>query len=184
MAIVSAIVCIQKNGGIGYQGDLIYGGNDLPLDMKRFIDLTRNKVVIMGRLTWEGLRKHPLPGRVNVVLSSQKEFKYSELADKIFNQPLVVALIWAQRFHKDKDIVVIGGGKTYEDGLPYFSHIDVTEVDYERPADCFFKIPLDKFAKTENEPQTPGESGIPYSFTKYILREKRIPKSLGDLDSD
>ena len=41
----------------------------LPDDLKNFRKLTENKVVIMGRKTYESIGK-PLPNRINIVVSS------------------------------------------------------------------------------------------------------------------
>ena len=60
------ILACDLNGGIGYKNKLPWY---IPLDLKRFKNLTQNGVVVMGRKTWESLPKKPLPKRVNVVVS-------------------------------------------------------------------------------------------------------------------
>jgi dihydrofolate reductase len=39
-------------------------------DLPRFKRLTADKIVVMGRNTWDSLPKKPLPNRINVVVSS------------------------------------------------------------------------------------------------------------------
>ena len=48
----------------------------LPEDMALFRELTTGGTVVMGRRTWESLpeRFRPLPGRTNVVLTSDPEW--------------------------------------------------------------------------------------------------------------
>ena len=65
--MISAIVAVDNNWGIGYNGDLL---EKIPEDMKRFKELTTNKVVIMGRKTWDSLPQKPLPDRYNVIITN------------------------------------------------------------------------------------------------------------------
>ena len=66
--MISIIVAINKNNGIGYKNELLYW---LPNDLKRFKTLTTGHTIIMGRKTFESLPKGALPNRRNIVLSSQ-----------------------------------------------------------------------------------------------------------------
>ena len=55
--MISAIVCADKNWGIGYQGKLLAY---IPEDMRFFKEKTTNNVVIMGRKTYDSLSAKPL----------------------------------------------------------------------------------------------------------------------------
>ena len=46
--MISIIVAINKNNGIGYKNELLYW---LPNDLKRFKTLTTGHTIIMGRKT-------------------------------------------------------------------------------------------------------------------------------------
>lgn len=50
--MISIIVAINKNNGIGYKNELLYW---LPNDLKRFKTLTTGHTIIMGRKTFESL---------------------------------------------------------------------------------------------------------------------------------
>lgn len=63
------IVACDPKGGIGYKGKLPW--NKLEDDLTRFKELTMNKIIVMGRLTYESLPKKPLPGRINIVITSK-----------------------------------------------------------------------------------------------------------------
>lgn len=54
---MKAIVAVDLNWGIGYKGNLL---KSIPPDLKRFKELTINKVVVMGRETFESLPKNSL----------------------------------------------------------------------------------------------------------------------------
>jgi dihydrofolate reductase len=66
--MISAIVAVDNNWGIGYNGDLL---EHIPDDMKFFKKLTTGNVVIMGRKTWDSLPVKPLPDRLNLVITRQ-----------------------------------------------------------------------------------------------------------------
>ena len=65
---MKAIVCVDKNWGIGKNNDLLFS---IPDDMKFFRETTKGKVVVMGSNTLKSFPNgNPLKNRVNVVLSS------------------------------------------------------------------------------------------------------------------
>ena len=48
--MISAIVAVDTDWGIGFNGELLEA---IPEDLKRFKELTTNNTVVMGRKTWE-----------------------------------------------------------------------------------------------------------------------------------
>ncbi len=81
MKTFDLIVACTPNMGIGINGSLPWR---LPKDQKYFKDVTTatcdektKNCCIMGRKTWESIpvKFRPLEGRVNLVLSSQKEYE-------------------------------------------------------------------------------------------------------------
>jgi len=62
------IVACDPNGGIGYKNKLPW--TKIQGDLPRFKQLTQNKIVVMGRNTWDSLPKKPLPNRINYILTS------------------------------------------------------------------------------------------------------------------
>ena len=67
MALVSIVVAMDENGGIGHQGQLPW---HLPDDLRHFKQLTLGKPIVMGRKTWDSIGR-ALPGRHNIVVSRQ-----------------------------------------------------------------------------------------------------------------
>jgi dihydrofolate reductase len=59
--MISAIVAVDNDWGIGFNGDLL---EHIPEDLKYFKKLTMNNIVVMGKKTWNSLPKKPLPNGV------------------------------------------------------------------------------------------------------------------------
>ena len=72
VSTISLVVAVAKNGVIGQRGTLPWR---IPEDLKRFKALTMGKPVIMGRKTWDSLPRKPLPGRTNIVVTRNPEFR-------------------------------------------------------------------------------------------------------------
>ena len=110
---MKAIVAVDKNWGIGKDGDqLCY----LSADLKRFKELTMGHPVILGRKTlstFPGGR--PLKGRRNLILSRNPAFQVE--GGEVY--PDLEALL---RESPD-DSVVIGGGSIYRALLKYCDNI-------------------------------------------------------------
>ena len=94
----------------------------LPEDLKNFRELTAGSVVVMGRRTWESLpeRFRPLPGRTNVVLTTDPLWwaEGARAANSV-----------SQVLSQYPDCWVIGGGAVYAEFLPHAERAVVTEVD-------------------------------------------------------
>jgi dihydrofolate reductase len=72
---LALIVAATKEGHIGNDNALSWF---LPSDLKWFKDLTLNKIVVMGRKTYESIGK-PLPKRINHVISRTLDQKTNPL---------------------------------------------------------------------------------------------------------
>ena len=129
------IFASDEQHAIGFKNGLPWKG--YPEDMEWFKQNTMGKVVIMGRRTYESLpaRFRPLPGRTNVVLTSNTE----SFIDAIVS-PSVEAVL--ERFKDEKEIVIIGGGEVYKSFAPYItkvyqSHIPhIHDNDIRMEVDC------------------------------------------------
>ena len=159
--MVSIIVAIANDGAIGRNGDLIC---HISADLKRFKELTMGDTILMGRKTFESLPKRPLPGRKNVVITRNSDYKPEGAV--VFDD-LEKAL---KTLGTAENIFIIGGGEIYRQSIRYadrlyVTHIDVTATD----ADTFF-LPIDSSVWTienESETFTDPKSGITYRFIDY-----------------
>ena len=139
MTKINMIAAHDSKLGIGKDNNLLW---HIPEDMKHFKQTTIDSVVIMGRKTWDSLGKwKPLPNRVNIVVTRNKNFSCE--ADSVCHS-LEDAIVVAKKF--DKEIFIIGGGMLYKEGLKYTDKLFLTVVEGDYDADVFFPDYSDDFA--------------------------------------
>lgn len=128
--IISLLVAMDENRGIGLQGGLPW---HISSDLKRFKSTTLGHHIIMGRKTWESIGKQ-LPGRKMVVISNDRNYNAEgcEVVHSLRN-----ALGLARECGED-EAFVIGGGQIFAQALPLADKIYLTHVRTITPADTFF----------------------------------------------
>jgi dihydrofolate reductase len=149
--MLSIIAVIGKNRELGKDNDLIW---HLPNDLKRFRAITNRHPVIMGRKTFESIG-HPLPNRLNIVISHQKNIPGVTVVSSLDEA--------IARAGNDPEIFVIGGGSVYKEAINRADRLYLTVVDaVARGADTFFPD-YSRFTKViEDIPQE--ENGIRYTY--------------------
>lgn len=135
MKSISLIVSVEKDWGIGYNGKLCLS---VPGDLRYFKGRTMGSNVIMGRKTYDSIG-HPLSGRTNVILTSDKTLTVPE--EMVLNS---LGDVVDYIYKAEKDVFVIGGAKVYEQLLPYCEFAYVTENDIAVKHDVSFPLRLDK----------------------------------------
>ena len=122
---------IGKNGGIPWS---------CPQDMKWFKDTTIGHAVIMGRKTFDSLKK-PLKDRINIVITSKDIVTNSE--EKIYAVKSVEEAISLAKSLTMNDIFIIGGASIYKYALEH-DLVDKIYIDYlseiVEDADAFFPL--------------------------------------------
>lgn len=105
------IACVDKEGGIGLQGKLLYNiGND----KANFRNMTMNNVVVMGRATFESLpHGKPLDGRINIILTTDESYAIDECDNAYIVNSIQDAVELCNAFFEDKEWFVIGGESIY-----------------------------------------------------------------------
>jgi dihydrofolate reductase len=132
---VSLIVAMDSNRGIGKNNDLMW---HLPADMNFFKETTKNQIVVMGRKNYDSIpeKYRPLPNRLNVILTRNKDFKAENCL--VFNS-LNECLDYF-RNDEDRKVFIIGGGEIYKMALDSgcLNEMYITYVDGIFDADTFF----------------------------------------------
>ena len=136
--LVSIHAAVAQNGAIGRDGGLPWR---LSTDLRRFKAETMGKPLIVGRKTWESFPRRPLPGRLNIVVTRQKDY-HAEGAETAASLEEALALAAARSAADIEEICVVGGGEIYRQAMPIADRLSLTRVLAEVEADTFFP-PID-----------------------------------------
>lgn len=125
---------MAENRGMGNDGLLPW--KTIKPDFQFFKEFTVGKVLVVGNKTFDTLP--PLRNRNLVILSNNSD-SYEDTYDPIYNSG------YCYRSFADilevnscqKELICIGGAKTYELFLPYITEFYVTHVNGEYEADTF-----------------------------------------------
>ncbi|MGN1142734.1 MAG: dihydrofolate reductase [Oliverpabstia sp.] len=164
---MNLIVAVDKNWGIGKNNKLLVS---IPSDMKFFRSETNGKVVVMGRKTLESFPNGmPLKNRTNIVLTRDQNY---QVKDTIVVHD-IPELLEELKKYPDDQIYVIGGGKVYEELLPYCNVAHVTKIDFAFEADTYFPD-LDKMEEWQITATSDEQTyfDLEYSFVKYERMRK------------
>ena len=151
--MISLIVAASENNVIGRDGSLPWGLSD---DLRRFRTLTMGKQIIMGRKTWESIGR-PLPGRFNIVITRDSDFR-AEGCEIVGSVDAAVAAAGSAA-----ELMVIGGAEVYRQFLPLARRIYLTRVHTNVDGDSFLP-------------------GIEPSDWHEVSRERRYADSRNDYD--
>ncbi len=126
----AAILAVSTNGVIGKNGTLPW---HLPADLKEFKRRTLHHTIVMGRKTFDSIKK-PLSERHNIVLTR----------DRNFSAPgIEVAHDWKElkaRLAKNADLgFIVGGSQLYEEAWKDIQMLYLTFIHQEVEGDTYFK---------------------------------------------
>jgi dihydrofolate reductase len=129
--IISLIVAAASNNTIGKNNQLLW---HLPNDLRFFKNTTWAMPVVMGRKTFESLGGKPLPGRINIIVTRQTDWKQNgaEVVHSLHD-----AILLAKSYNY-KELFVAGGGEIYHQAISIANRIYITRVQTEIEGDTFF----------------------------------------------
>ena len=134
MKIISHLVAVSNDLVIGVDNDLPWNLKD---DLAHFKKYTLNKIIIMGRKTFESIGR-PLPNRINYVISrTVKQIDGAYVFDNLDD-----AMVAAEKHNNDmgivNEIVIIGGGYLFKETLPVMNKLVITKVDCNVLGDIYY----------------------------------------------
>lgn len=184
---MQAIVAVDENWGIGYNDELLC---KIPGDMKHFKELTKDKVNVIGRRTYDNI---PLSyrNRINTWIVFCSHFEHDPYDSINFKQkctfiekpePKAILtydmkfdyfrdFVWSNRNDlrlTNDNIIFVGGETVYTHFYEYFDKIFVTKIhkSFDRVNKYFPNIDNDRrFEITDIEAHE--ENGIKYDFITY-----------------
>lgn len=157
--IISLVAAMAKNRTIGNDNKLIW---HLPEDLEFFKATTKNKIMIMGRKTFESLPK-VLPTRFHIVISRnpgavqhERVLFVTSMDEAVAKSKQLIQQGWPD------EVCVVGGAEIYKLSIPIADRIYLTELSKNYEGDTFFP-----------------------EFDKTLFREEILKKSIdGDVGMD
>ncbi|NLX64316.1 MAG: dihydrofolate reductase [Clostridiaceae bacterium] len=157
------IASADRNWGLGKDNNLLIR---IPEDLKRFAELTRGNVIIVGRKTLETFKdKKPLPERINIVLTRDKNYTC---------EGAVIVHSIEEMFNAikgfDKKVYVCGGETIYKQLLPYCNLALITQIDGEYEADTHL-VNLDEksdWKRTVTGEWQESHAGVWFRYVEYV----------------
>lgn len=163
--LISLIVAAATNNAIGKDNQLLW---HLPKDLQFFKKTTWAMPVIMGRKTFESLSGKPLQGRLNIIITRQKNWQpEGVVVVHSLNDALFVA-----RSADYKEVFIAGGGEIYREALPLAHKVYLTRVHMTPEADTFFPdIDQSNWQLTSDQSFPSNEKhAYPFSFQLWERR--------------
>ena len=158
--ILSHIVAASANNVIGVDGELPW---DIPEDMKFFRTKTSKKIIIMGRKTFESVG-HPLPNRLNIVISRQENYK-ADGADVFTNLTDAIEFAKTKTDEYDSEIFIIGGGEIYKQSLSLIDKVYLTRIHKTIEGDAHYPDTSENEFKVVDK--SDRQEPVPFSFLTY-----------------
>jgi dihydrofolate reductase len=164
------IAAVADNGVIG-------AGNAIPWrlksDQRRLKAITMGKPIVMGRKTFLSFPRRPLPGRTNIVVTRDAQFRApGAVVTTSLTEALTLARADALR-RSAAEIAVIGGAEIYAQCMALADRLDVTEVHASPGGETRFP-PIDatqwEEASRDAHPAGPDDSAA-FSYVMYRRRK-------------
>ena len=164
------IVAVAENGVIGHDNKIPWR---LKSDQQRLKAITLNKPVVMGRKTFESLRR-PLPGRTNIVVTRDPSYRANgAVVTTSFENARAIAHGDALRRFAT-EIAVIGGSEVYAQWIAVADRLEITEVHARPDGDTHFAAidvtAWEEVARVRN-PAGPDDS-VDFSYVTFRRRKQ------------
>jgi len=125
---ISMIAAMAANRVIGKDNKMPW---HLPEELSYFKGVTMGKPIVMGRNTYESIGR-PLPGRKNIVVSTNKSLMIEGVTVVHSAQEAIAA------GDNCEELMIIGGAQLYAQMLAHVDCLYITDIALETVGDAFF----------------------------------------------
>lgn len=163
------IFAVDENWNIGFSGGMLA---NIKEDLKRFREITEGNIIIMGRKTLEAIPgQNPLPNRVNILVTRNKEFKKDGFY-VINNLNELDELIKEINPKGEMDIFVTGGGSIVTQLLPKCNKAYITKIlkSYENTDTCIPNLDIDPNWEEVKESEVYRQGELEFKYVDYERR--------------
>jgi len=171
------IAAVGHNNVIGHNGDMPWG--HLPEDLKYFQKTTKGKILIMGRITYEGIcramRKplgETLPGRKIILLSRSDNLEYVHKNNYVSRAGYSEDALCKAHWMKADEVMISGGESVYNIFLPKATKLYITYIDGCFNGDRYFpKFSTDEWEMSSQYSMKADEKNA-YNLTFKVFDRK------------
>lgn len=161
--MIAFVVAMDENGVIGKNNQLPW---HMPRDLQYFKKVTMGKPIVMGRKTYESIGR-PLPGRENIVLTTNKNLSLPG-CNVFHSKEDLMRYLEAKN---DEEICVIGGSEIFRMFLDEVDKLYITVIRHRFEGDTYFPdIDWSKYREISREFVEKDEKN-PYD-QEYIVFER------------
>ena len=161
---IVAIWAEDENGLIGADGRLPW---HLPKELKHFKETTTGHALLMGRVTFDGMKRRVLPNRETLILTRDENFQAEGV--KVLNS-LKEVLTWFDS--QDKNLYVVGGASIYKVFENYYDELIRTKVHGTFTGDTYFpELDWSDFQGLVSTDFDKDDKN-PYAFTVTVWEKK------------
>lgn len=163
--MLSHIVAASENNIIGVKNGLPWR---LPSDFRYFKNKTWGMPVIMGRNTYESMKKD-LPGRINIVVTKKTDWH----PENVFVTHTIEEAVAKAKESEAREIFIIGGGEIFSQTIGYVDRIYLTRVHTTIEGDTSYpKLDVSKWKRIK-EDSFPADEKNNYPYTFEIWEKTR-----------
>ena len=160
---ISLIAAMGKNRVIGNKGKLPW---HMPADLKYYQEKTQGKPIIMGRKTFDSMGNKPLPNRVNIIMTHERDYK-AEGAIVVHSADEAL-----KAAGNAPEVMVIGGSYIFKEFLPRANRIYLTIIDGDFKGDTFFpEYDVTEWKEISYE-EHERDKDNPYDYRFVVLERK------------
>ena len=160
MTRIAIIAAMTDDRVIGIENRLPW---KLPADMKWFRRHTLGKPIVMGRKTFESFGGKPLPERLNIVITRDRDYR-ADGAVVVHDIDAALAVAGDA-----EEVMIIGGASFYEQMLPRADRLYLTFVDADVEGDAWFpEFDRSHWREVYREDHEADEKN-PYAYRFVIL---------------
>jgi len=164
---ISMIAAMGNNRVIGLNNTMPW---HLPADLKWFKNTTFGCPIIMGRKTYDSIG-FPLPGRLNIILSRNKELKIKGC--NVVNSLEEALQLAKQEDNPSQEIFITGGAHLYNKFLNDADRLYLTLIEEDFEGDTFFPDYTQLNWHEVDKITHPADDKNPYSYTFITLDRER-----------
>ena len=158
--MITLIAALGLNNEIGLKNKLLWNISE---DIQHFKSYTMGKVVVMGANTFASMDHKPLPGRKNIVISSQNLHCLVAVHAKNIEEALSIERCY-------DEIVIIGGESIYRQTINKADKLVITHIDETFEADTYFPQ-IDLTLWKINSIINRSNETYNYRFVEYVRNE-------------